>query len=158
MTERDTQLWYPEPPRLGLQSLGPLHPGLPPKPDHIPWSRAIFGGQNGDFTGNLVEIVFWTTAIRIGGVLHIPGVEFRFNSFVNGSDFVVLGKRFDPDAENTYVSSMTLNPTAGERIIQIEAAYDIDILQGFKVLVGCSRTRARLYAGTNRGMNRLRQT
>lgn len=150
MTERDTQLWYPEPPRLGLQALGPLHPGLPPKPDHIPWSKAIFGGQNGDFSDNLVEIVFWATAIRIGGNLRIHGVEFRFNSFVDGSDSVVLGKRFDPDAENIYVSSLTLDPTAGERIIQIEAAYDIDILQGFKVRVGCSRTRAGLYVSTDR--------
>ncbi|KAH6974345.1 hypothetical protein BKA56DRAFT_675787 [Ilyonectria sp. MPI-CAGE-AT-0026] len=141
MTGRDTQLWYPEPPRLGLQALGPLHPDLPPKPNHIPWSRAIFGGQNGDFTGGLVEIVFWATAIRFEGILCIHGVEFRFNSFVDGSDSVVLGKRFDPDAENIYVSSLTLDPTAGERIIQIEAAYDIDVLQGFTIETNLGRRK-----------------
>lgn len=102
----------------------------------------MFGGQNGDFTGNLVEIVFWATAIRIRGILCIHGVEFRFNSSVDASDSVVFGKRYDPDAENIYVSSLTLDATAGERIIQIEAAYDIDVLQGVTVHVGCSRTRA----------------
>lgn len=94
--------------------------------------------------------MFWATAIRFEGILCIHGVEFRFNSFVDGSDSVVLGKRFDPDAENIYVSNLTLDPTAGERIIQLEAAYDIDVLQGFTVRIGCSRTRVRLYAGTDR--------
>lgn len=47
---------------------------------------------------------------------------------MDGSDSVVLGKRFDLDAEKIYVSNVTLDPPVGERIIQIEAAYDIGIL------------------------------